>query len=65
MNALKFASEAQKQQMAAMNMDQIEDLYDDLADMMADNQEINDVLGRDYGVDNYDENDLMNGTFVT
>ena len=39
-------------------MDQMEDLFDDMADMMADMEEINEVMGRDYNVE-MDENDLL------
>jgi hypothetical protein len=37
---LKEATEAQKVQMKKLDMDKMEDLYDDLADMMADQEEI-------------------------
>ena len=36
MAALKDATEVQKQQMKNLDMDKLEDLYDDLADLMAD-----------------------------
>ena len=36
----------------------MEDLFDDMADMMADQAEIQDVMGRSYQVD-YDESELM------
>ena len=36
MGALKEATEVQKQQMKNLDMDKLEDLYDDLADLMAD-----------------------------
>ena len=37
----------------------MEDLFDDLADMMADQQEIQEVMSRSYQVE-YDESELMN-----
>lgn len=40
----------------------MEDLFDDLADMMADQEEIQEVMGRSYQVD-YDESELMGGKF--
>ena len=40
MNALKSANEVQKQQMKALDMDQMEDIFDDMADMMADMEEV-------------------------
>ena len=39
-------------------MDHMEDLFDDLADMMADQQEIQEVMSRSYQVE-YDESELM------
>lgn len=39
-------------------MDQIEDLFDDMEDMMADQEEIQEMMGRNFGVE-YDENELM------
>ena len=48
----------QKAMMQNFNMDQMEGLFDDMADMMADMEEINEVMGRAYNVD-FDENELM------
>ena len=56
--ALKAASEAQKQMLAAANIGDMEDLMDDMADMMADMDEINEVMGRTYNVE-MNENDLL------
>ena len=39
-------------------MDQMEDLFDDMADMMADMEEINECMGRAYNVE-FDEGELM------
>ena len=39
-------------------MDQMEDLYDDLADLMADQEEIQEIMTRSYQVE-YDESELM------
>ena len=41
-----------------MNVDDMEDLFDDMADMMADMEEINDVMGRTYNCE-FDEAELM------
>ena len=60
-NALKAATEVQKEQMKKLDMNKLEDVYDDLADLMAEQEEINDVLGRDFQVGNYDEGELMDG----
>lgn len=45
--------------MKKLDMDKMEDLFDDLADMMADQQEIQEVMSRSYQVE-YDESELMN-----
>lgn len=58
MSALKEATEVQKQQMKALDMDKLEDLYDDLADLMADQQEIQEVMTRSYAVE-FNESELM------
>ncbi len=55
---MKAAAAAQKEMMGKINLDQLEDLHDDMADMMADQEEIQEVLGRDYAVDSYNETEL-------
>ena len=45
--------------MAKFDMDQVEDMFDDMADMLADQEEIQEMMGRNFGVE-YDESDLMN-----
>ena len=40
MSALKEATVAQQIEMKKLDMDKLEDLYDDLADLMADQEEI-------------------------
>ena len=37
---MKEASKVQKEQMAKFDMDEVEDLFDDMADMMADQEDI-------------------------
>ena len=54
-----MATEAQKEQMQKVNVDQLEDLHEDMADMMAEQQEMQEVLARDYALDAYDEGELM------
>lgn len=44
--------------MSKLNLDHLEDLYDDLADLMADQEEIQEVMSRSYQVE-YDESELM------
>ena len=55
---LKIAVDAQKTQMAQINVDQMEDLQEDMTDMMADQEEVQEVLGRDYAVGAFDEGEL-------
>jgi charged multivesicular body protein 5 len=46
--------------MKEMNIDEVEDLHDDMTDLMEDTNEIQDILGRSYGVpEELDETDLM------
>ena len=56
--ALKEATVVQQQEMKKLDMDKMEDLFDDLADMMADQEEIQEIMSRSYQVD-YDESALM------
>ena len=42
---MKSAAVAQKEQMKALDMGQLEDLMDDMADIMADQEEINEMMG--------------------
>lgn len=55
---MKESTAVQKQEMQKLNLDHLEDLYDDLADLMADQEEIQDVMSRSYQVE-YDESELM------
>merc|ERR1712045_621616 len=41
-----------------VNIDQIEDLQDDLSDMLEDANEVQEALGRTYGMPEIDEDDL-------
>lgn len=57
--AMKDAATTLKAETKKLNIDSIEDTQDDLADMMEDMNEINDMMGRSYGVpDEMDEADL-------
>lgn len=42
-----------------INVDEIEDLQDDMQDILQDTNEVQEVLGRSYDVDNIDESELM------
>lgn len=58
--AMKDASKTLKTSMKEIKIDDIEDLHDDMSDMLEDADEINEVMGRAYGVpEELDENDLM------
>lgn len=57
--AMKLASKELKKEHKKIDINKIEDLNDDLADMFEDMNEINESLGRSYGVPDYiDEADL-------
>ena len=58
-DAMKAASKTLKTEFKKVNIDNIEDVQDDLADMMEDMNEVQDALGRSYGIgDDIDEADL-------
>ena len=50
----------QKQMMKDFDIDKMEDLFDDMAEMMEEQEEIQEVMGRSYGVGEFDEEGLMN-----
>jgi charged multivesicular body protein 5 len=57
--AMKETHVAMKEQFQEFSIEEIEDLHDDMADLMEDTQEINDILARSYGVpDEINEEDL-------
>jgi len=59
-SAMKQATKELKTQMKEINIDEVEDLHDDMNDLMEDNDEINEIMGRQYGVpEEVDESDLM------
>lgn len=61
--AMKETSRVMKEQFKApeMDIDMIMEMQDDIAELMEESQEINEVLGQDYGIgDDLDEDDLMN-----
>lgn len=57
-NAMKYGMKEMKKEYKKINIDQIEDLQDDLTDMMEDANEIQEALGRTYGVPDVDEDEL-------
>lgn len=59
-DALKAANKELKQGMKKMNIDKVEKLQDELTDLYADTQEIQEIMGRSYDVPDYiDEDELM------
>lgn len=59
-SAMKNASKELAVGMKQIKIDDIEDLHDDMSDMLEDADEINEIMGRAYGVpDELNEEDLM------
>eukprot|EP01084_Bolivina_argentea_P075668 137149_1 len=57
--AMKGAATMLKQQFKEIDIDEVEDLQDEMMDLMEDANEINDILGEAWGMDDFDEDDLM------
>merc|ERR1719474_275540 len=57
-NAMKLGVKAMKKEFKNVNIEQIEDMQDELADMLEDADEVQEVMGRAYGVPDIDEDDL-------
>ena len=57
-DAMKAGVKQMKQEYKNVNISEIEDLQDDLQDMMADANEVQEALGRSYGVPDVDESEL-------
>lgn len=58
---MKTANTAMKQQFKQFNMDEIEDLQDDMADLMDFNNELQNTLSRSYLTPEVDESELEDG----
>jgi len=58
-SAMKDTASVIKQQYKEINIDQVEDLQDEMRDLMEDANEINDVLGEAWGMEDFDENELL------
>eukprot|EP00045_Choanoeca_perplexa_P000879 m.16743 g.16743 ORF g.16743 m.16743 type:complete len:221 (-) comp10604_c0_seq1:38-700(-) len=56
--AMKAGAKAMKTQFKKLNLNQIEDIQDELEDLMEDQNEVQEILGRTYGMDDIDEADL-------
>lgn len=57
-NAMKMGVKEMKKEFKHINIDHIEDLQDDLADMLEDANEVQEALGRSYGMPDVDEDEL-------
>merc|ERR1712020_777256 len=57
-NAIKMGVKEMKKEFKNVNIEQIEDLQDDLSDMLEDANEVQEALGRTYGMPEIDEDDL-------
>jgi len=57
--AMKSANTALKQQFKEIDIDEIEDLHDDMEDMMYMNEEIQDVMGRAFNTEVFDDDELL------
>lgn len=56
--AMKTGLKEMKKEYKHIDIDQIEDMQDDMADMMEDANEVQEALGRTYGMPDIDEDDL-------
>ncbi|CCW68836.1 unnamed protein product [Phytomonas sp. Hart1] len=58
--ALKDANKALKKELTKMNIDKIEDMQEELTDLYAESQEIQEIMGRAYEVpEDIDEDEMM------
>lgn len=57
-NAMKLGVNEMKKEYKKVNIDQIEDLQDELEDMMEQSNEVQEVLGRAYGMPDVDDSEL-------
>lgn len=57
-NAMKLGVKEMKKEYKNINIDEIEDLQDDMADMLEQADEVQEALGRSYGMPEIDEDDL-------
>merc|ERR1712050_599253 len=57
-NAMKLGVKEMKKEFKNVNIDQIEDMQDELADMLEDANEVQEVMGRACGMPEIDEDDL-------
>lgn len=56
--ALEQTQKVMSKQLEELDVDKIADVQDDLNDLMMDMEEVNEVMGRNYALDNIDEGEL-------
>jgi charged multivesicular body protein 5 len=56
---MKESTQGMKSQMKGLNIEKIDQLQDDMADLMDDANEINEMMSRSYATPEIDESDLM------
>uniref|UniRef100_A0A1B6CQK7 Charged multivesicular body protein 5 n=1 Tax=Clastoptera arizonana TaxID=38151 RepID=A0A1B6CQK7_9HEMI len=56
--AMKVGVKSMQKEFKKINIDQIEDLQDEMADMLEMNEEVQDALGRTYGMPEIDDDEL-------
>jgi charged multivesicular body protein 5 len=56
--AMRSGAKAMKAQFKKLNVNQIEDIQDELEDLMEDQNEVQEILSRAYGMDDIDESEL-------
>merc|ERR1719473_1949365 len=56
--AMKDANKALKKQFKAIDINQVEDMQDDMAELLEQAEEVQNALGRSYNTDDIDEADL-------
>lgn len=57
-NAMRDGVNSMKKEFKNVNIEEIEDIHDDMADMLEQSEEVQDVLGRAYGVPDIDDDEL-------
>ena len=57
--AMSEATKAQQEQMKKIDYNDLEDMYDNMADMMADQEEINEMMAMDFGVDEVNSDEML------
>lgn len=56
--ALKASGQELKASQGAVNVDEIENIQDDITDILVETNDVQEALGRDYGVDGIDDAEL-------